>query len=181
MFTYTAGFLGAGNMGSALAAAACRRLSPSQVIVACKTEEHTRAASERLGCHGGTALTVAGQSRFLFLGVKPAMVAELSPVIAPALREETVIVSMLAGVSLERLLALFGSSARVIRIMPNTPCGIGAGMILYTSSAGVTEEDKRDFLSLMAGAGEADEVPERLIDAGGTLTGCGPAFAYLFL
>jgi len=64
--------------------------------------------------------------------------------------------------------------------MPNTPCAIGQGVILCAPNAHVTAEDTAEFRTLMAGAGLIDELPEKLIDAAGTLTGCGPAFAYLF-
>ena len=54
-------------------------------------------------------------------------------------------------------------------------------MILYTCGEGVTGENERIFLEAMAGAGRFSALPERLIDAGSAVSGCGPAFADLFL
>ena len=68
----------------------------------------------------------------------------------------------------------------ILRILPTTPCAIGQGVILCAPNAHVAAEDTAEFRTLMAGAGLIDELPEKLIDAAGTLTGCGPAFAYLF-
>ena len=65
--------------------------------------------------------------------------------------------------------------------MPNTPAAIGQGMILYTANDLVTEADEADFLNLMKEAGAFDRLPEQLIDAGSALSGCGPAFVYLFI
>lgn len=181
-FAFTAGFIGAGNMGGALAQAALSAVPADRISVICHTPEHTRAAAERLGCPAGRDNpSLAASSRFLFLGVKPGMIADLASEIAPSVAPGTVLVSMLAGVSIARLEELFGADKPILRIMPNTPCAIGQGVILCAPNARVTEEDMADFKLLMAGAGLIDELPEKLIDAAGTLTGCGPAFAYLFV
>lgn len=68
----------------------------------------------------------------------------------------------------------------MIRIMPNTPASVGEGMIQYCSS-NVTAEEEEAFRKIMAPAGRLDAVPENLIDAASCVSGCGPAFAYLFL
>lgn len=181
-FPYTAGFIGAGNMGGALAQAALSAVPADRISVICRTPAHTDAVAARLGCvaaDSNASLTVS--SRFLFLGVKPGMIADLASEIAPCVQSGTVLVSMLAGISLARLEELFGTDKPILRIMPNTPCAIGQGVILCAPNAHVTAEDMADFRTLMAGAGLIDSLPEKLIDAAGTLTGCGPAFAYLFV
>lgn len=178
MAKYEAGFIGAGNMGGALAAAACK--STDRVIVTDRDTAKAEALSAVCGCTVGDAATVVQNSRFVFLGVKPQMLSAVAAQLAPLFTERVVIVSMLAGVSTERLAAELGDRP-IIRIMPNTPAAIGEGMILYTANAAVTEEEKRDFLTLMAAAGKLDEIPETLIDAGSAVSGCGPAFVYLFI
>ena len=90
-------------------------------------------------------------------------------------------VSMAAGLTLDRLGTLAGGNYPMIRMMPNTPVGVGAGMILYTANDLVTEETLRDFLAGMSCAGSFDCLPEGLMDAGSAVSGCGPAFACLFL
>ena len=181
-FSFTAGFIGAGNMGGALAQAAISAIPADQIAVICHTPAHTDAVAARLGCVAAKSnRSLAGSSRFLFLGVKPGMIGELASEIASCIPNGTILVSMLAGVDLTRLEALFGTDRPILRIMPNTPCAIGQGVILCTPNAHVTAEDMTDFRTLMAGAGLIDTLPEKLIDAAGTLTGCGPAFAYLFV
>ena len=73
-----------------------------------------------------------------------------------------------------------GEDYPVIRIMPNTPASVGAGMIQYCS-ANVTAEEEQEFLKLMAPAGRLDAVPEALIDAASSVSGCGPAWVYQFI
>ena len=180
-FTFAAGFIGAGNMGGALAQAALSAVPADRIAVICHTPEHTRAAAARLGCPAGDSnAALAATSRFLFLGVKPGMIGELAAEISSSVSPGTVLVSMLAGVSLSRLEELFGADRPILRIMPNTPASVGAGMIQYCTS-NVTAEEEAEFLKLMAPAGRLDAVPESLIDAASCVSGCGPAWVYQFI
>jgi pyrroline-5-carboxylate reductase len=89
-------------------------------------------------------------------------------------------VSMAAGSSIELIQSLFGNYP-IIRIMPNTPAAIGMGMILYACSKEVTAAQEEAFLQAMSGAGRFLKIDEKLIDAGSAVSGCGPAFADLFI
>lgn len=73
-----------------------------------------------------------------------------------------------------------GVDCPVIRIMPNTPAAIGAGVVQYCGQ-GAAEEELDSFAALIAPAGLVDPTPEELIDAASAVSGCGPAFAYLFI
>ena len=179
MKRYEVGFIGAGNMGGALAAAACKRVDPKRVIIADRDEQKTAALSAKCGCAVGDNATVVGQSRFVFLAVKPQMLSAVAAELKPMMGD-VVLVSMLAGVTTERLACEFGELP-IIRIMPNTPAALGEGMILYTANAAVSAEDKAAFVELLSAAGTLDELSESLIDAGSAVSGCGPAFVYLFI
>ena len=127
---------------------------------------------------------VAEKSQYIFLGVKPQMMAGLMEELRPVLAARTdsfVLVTMAAGLTMERIAAMAGGDYPVIRIMPNTPCAVGAGVVLYDANPRVTEEQLAFFTQTMAGAGLLDRLEERLIDAGSALAGCGPAFLSLFL
>ena len=82
---------------------------------------------------------------------------------------------------LESLQALLGAYNPIIRIMPNTPVGVGEGMIVWCASANAIKADKELFLDVLAHAGTLDELPESLIDAATAVMGCGPAFVDLFI
>ena len=180
MAQYIAGFIGAGNMGGALAAAACKAVSPEKIVITDRDEAKTTALSARTGCIVSDSATVVQHSRFVFLGVKPQMLSAVAKELKPLFTERVVIVSMLAGVTTERIAAELGDMP-IIRIMPNTPAAIGEGMILYTANHAVTEAEKNDFVQLLSQAGQLDEIAESLIDAGSAVSGCGPAFVYLFV
>ena len=74
MAKYEAGFIGAGNMGGALALAAAKKTGGDRIAVACSTRERSGAAAQRLGCTAETPQRILSDSRFVFLGVKPQMV-----------------------------------------------------------------------------------------------------------
>ncbi|MCI9578650.1 MAG: pyrroline-5-carboxylate reductase [Oscillibacter sp.] len=178
------GFIGVGNMGGALVRAARRRLEGAQLLLANRTEAKAAALATELGASLSNNRTIAGNADYIFLGVKPQMMGDLLAEIAPVLaaREDRfILVSMAAGLSIADIQGMAGGDYPVLRIMPNTPCSIGEGMILHTPGPGVTEEEVRVFLEAMAGAGRFAPIPEKLMDAGSAVAGCGPAFADLFL
>lgn len=181
MSKFTAGFIGVGNMGGALASAACK--TDKAVLLADGDAAKAAALAEQCGCAAGDNAAVAAQCRFVFLGVKPQVLGAVVDGIAAHLRErdDVVLVSMAAGVAIEKITTMVGKAIPVIRMMPNTPASIGEGMILYTMNDLVSEADEADFLALMKEAGAFDRLPEHLIDAGSALSGCGPAFVYLFI
>ena len=83
---------------------------------------------------------------------------------------------MAAGLSLNAICNMAGGNYPAIRIMPNTPVFVGKGMILYSSTNGVSEQEIFNFSEALKFAGKLDAIEEKLIDAAGSLSGCGPAF-----
>ena len=123
------------------------------------------------------------RSDLIFLAVKPQMMEALLAPLKFTLNERPsrfILCSMAAGLSIARIQEMAGEDYPVIRIMPNTPASVGAGMIQYCS-ANVTAEEEQEFLKLMAPAGRLDAVPEALIDAASSVSGCGPAWVYQFI
>lgn len=178
----TIGFIGAGNMGGALAAAACRAGYAERVFLYDKDTEKAAALAQKLACHADTLETALGCD-LVFLGVKPQFLASLAEEVAPLLAKQStspIFVSMAAGVTLSRLVELFGDRP-IIRIMPNMPVAAGAGMIVYCQNAKVSAASLSDFLAVMQEAGKLDSIPESLFDAATAVSGCGPAFVDLFI
>jgi len=173
------GFIGCGNMGGALASAVSRS-GCAEILLLDKDTARAEALAEKIGAECATLDKIA-KCDYVFLGVKPNMIADVLGELSPVIGESTVIISMAAGVAIAKIEAALGKCCPVIRIMPNTPAAYGKGMILYTVSAAVTEKNFSDFVTFMKEAGTIDEIPERLIDAGSAVSGCGPAFVYMFI
>lgn len=179
----TFGFIGTGNMGSALAKAAARTLDPISIILSNRTMEKAKVLAEELNCRYASTEFIARTSSYIFLGVKPQMMGELLKEIAPILAARSgrfVLVSMAAGLTMADIRAMAGSDYPVIRIMPNTPVAVGEGVILY-NTVDVTEEELEYFCHGLSAAGTFDLLEEDLFDAGTAVAGCGPAFADLFV
>lgn len=180
------GFIGCGNMGGALARAAVKGVSAENVSIAEKDEARAKAFAAETGVTATTAEDVIASSDYLFLGVKPQMLGQVLADLKGVLAERKtkagrlVLVSMVAGVTTEKVQALAGGDYPVIRIMPNLPVSVGEGMILYCTT-GVAEEDINGFLVAMREAGRFCRLEEKLIDAGTAVSGCGPAFVCLML
>ena len=184
MLTYTCSFIGPGNMGSALAKAVARKLPPETIMLSNRTPSKAEALAGELGCACGPATRAARDGKYIILGVKPQMMEALMAEIAPILAERTdrfILVTMAAGLTMERIAAMAEGEYPVIRIMPNTPCAVGEGVILCTANDKVTEEELAVFTDAMSGAGVIDWLDERLMDAGCAVSGCGPAFISLLL
>lgn len=177
-------FIGTGNMGGALARAAAKKVGGGELLLANRTPAKAQALAEELGGKAVSNTEAAAEGRFIFLGVKPQMMAEMLAEIAPVLARRDdgfTLVTMAAGLSIDRIRALAGGNYPVIRIMPNTPAAIGEGMILYCRSENTDQETLDRFLELMSAAGRLSPVPEKLIDAGSVVSGCGPAFVDMFI
>jgi len=180
---YQYGFLGTGNMGSALAAAVVRNVSPKQVILANRSPVKALALTEKLQTFTGTNEELARDSRYVILGVKPQMLEEVLLPLQPVLRENEhpILVTMAAGVPMTRIAELAGGDYPVIRIMPNTPVAVGAGVILAAHNDRVSEDEFQQFCSDFSEAGLIVPMEEDLIDAGSVISGCGPAYVYMFM
>lgn len=178
---YRFGFIGVGNMGGALAKAASR--STKQIILCDHDAEKASSLARRIGCEFADSRTVVAESEYVFLGVKPQMMADLLAEIKGALEahKDVILVSMAAGLSIETIRRMAGGDYKVIRIMPNLAVEVGKGEILYTTSDNVSKKDIGKFLNLMKHAGHLTGMDEELMDAGCALSGCGPAFAYMFI
>lgn len=179
---YTFAFLGCGNMGGALAVAAAGGNAGMPVAVFDPMTEKARALADAY--ENVTVTTMADAARnsdYLFIGVKPQMLGNLFSELSALLPDDVTLVSMAAGTSIETIEALAGKSLPVIRIMPNIAVSVGRGVILYAANDRVTPDSLTFFVSAMSGAGLLDQIPEDKIDAASAISGCGPAFAYMFI
>ena len=185
MSTYQLGFIGTGNMGGALARAAAQTVETRKSIyLANRTPAKAAALADEIGASVADNETIAQECDYILLGVKPQMMAQMLTPLAPVLAQRTtpfVLLSMAAGLSMERIREMAGGDYPVIRIMPNTAVAVGEGVTMYCCSDNVTEAQREGFVSLLHCSGLLEELDEKLIDVGSAVAGCGGAFACLFL
>ena len=181
MSTYKIGFIGCGNMGGALIKAVAANVDGKKIAVFDTDAAKVEKMQNDYGVQAVALNTLVSQAEFVVLGVKPqVMEAAIAP-IAKFLQSRTdvTIVTMAAGLSMASILGYIGKDLPIIRIMPNTPVSLGLGAVLYCAQ-GISKTVERDFLELFSKAGVLYPVSEAELDAGGALSGCGPAFVYAF-
>jgi pyrroline-5-carboxylate reductase len=178
------GFLGAGKMATALARGwIAAGLSSSDRLVASDPFPPARQAfSAETGVRSTTdnREVVAG-SDVLVLAVKPQSMRGLLTEIAPVVGTRHLVISIAAGVALRQMSDGLGSGRRLARVMPNTPCLIGASASGYALGESATSEDGALVNRLFSAVGRAFQLPENLLDAVTGLSGSGPAFVYLII
>ena len=155
------GFIGCGNMGGALAIASANSIGGSFIYVSDADNEKAKEFASKNNVNVTSAKVVAEECDFIFLGVKPQVLKSVCSELAPifkARKDHFVIVSMAAGVKLCDLEVMCEGAFPIIRIMPNIPASVGAGMILYTGNESVTAEDFENFTKALEKAGMLDSI-----------------------
>jgi pyrroline-5-carboxylate reductase len=113
--------------------------------------------------------------------MRASLIAEIAPILKERKHGDFILVTMAAGLSVSTIEYMCGYAVPVIRIMPNTPASVGEGMILVTSNEFITDEEFAVFEGALSLAGKLDKIKEKYLDAASVISGCGPAFMYMFL
>ena len=183
----TIGFIGTGQMATALASGliGTNTIEPSELF---GFDIAPSAAQAFVSKTGGTALDsvkdLVAKSGIVILAVKPqqlgALLHDLSGIRARG-GLNPLWITIAAGVPIKTYLKELGASARLVRVMPNTPCLVGAGMSAFAVSDGITPNDIELATMLFSTVGLVAQVPERQLDAVTGLSGGGPAYVYMMI
>ena len=178
------GFLGAGKMATALAAGLCLSefTVPEHVLasdVLKSARDHFVKSTQSRAVESN--VEVAEHADIIVLAVKPHHVKHILTELLPHLKPRHLLVSIAAGVPVLTLLQVAGPDARVIRVMPNTPCLVGASASGFCLGGGATSADGKLVERMFSSVGIAFQLPEHLLDAVTGLSGSGPAYAYLMI
>lgn len=176
------GFIGAGNMGEAILRGILREelLPPSSVYVFDVNQDKVRALQQELGvltAQSSPAMIAACD--ILLLAVKPNICEKVLRECAQALKGKALI-SIVTGWSRPDIAAL-APDCRILRVMPNTPCMVGAGMTALDMDHTLTDDELQFAKALFSATGVAEPMPSYLMDAVVGVSGSGPAYVYLFI
>lgn len=184
--TLTFGFLGGGNMASALIGGLIARGVPAGSIRVVDPFPEAQARLARdFGVHAAGAPDAAfGASDVLVLAVKPQQFREAAAQLAPHLRagDGNLILSVAAGIRLQDMQRWLGGRTRLVRAMPNTPALSGMGMTGLTAPAGLGADDRAIATAVAEAVGQALWVDgDDQIDAVTAISGSGPAYVFYFV
>jgi pyrroline-5-carboxylate reductase len=181
------GFIGTGQMATALATGliGTRTLEPSKLF---GFDVAPAAAQTFASKTGGTVVGSLGelvaQTEIVILAVKPQQLGDLLHQLS-GLRTHGSLnplwITIAAGVPIKTYLKELGASARLVRVMSNTPALVGCGMSAFAVSDGATTDDIELTKTRLSTIGLVAQLPERQLNAGTGLSGSGPAYVYMMI
>ena len=180
------GFIGCGNMGGAIIGGIINSgiTQPENIVV------YDKSAISIEGVRGKYNITVAKdekdaakRSDVLFLAVKPSVIYDVIDDIKACISNNTVVVSIAAGQSIEKIENAFGKKVSLMRVMPNTPALVGEGMSALSPNSVLDKDEaaKEYIMRIFSGIGKAELVPEKLMDAVTGVSGSSPAYVFMFI
>ncbi len=180
----TVGLIGLGQMARALAEGWSGQFDPPPTLVGFDPDEQAcREARQRVPALqlAANETEVAMKAEVVVLAVKPHVVPAVAGRIACFVGNRSrLVASIAAGVRLGELQRAL-SSDRIIRIMPNTPCLVGAGAAGMAAAAGAASEDRELVERLVSAVARCHWLDEELLDAVTGLSGSGPAYVFLLI
>jgi len=182
----TVGLIGGGNMARALVRGLLHAGHPAGRIQVADPDpsqlEQVVALHASVGIHADNR-EVARTADVLVLAVKPQLMAGVAlQLAAEPRRAGQLILSVAAGITLDSLAGWFGSGAPLVRVMPNQPATIGAGISGLAASPGVGDRERQLAQYIASATGQAVWLPdEALMDAVTAVSGSGPAYFYLLM
>ena len=176
--------IGGGAMGAAFAKGVISSgvFQPDQVTMSDVDESRLQTLARDLRVKVATDNAVCAQDAdVVLLAVKPPLVSRVAEQLASVLTPEQLVISIAAGVSLDKIEAALPDGVAAVRAMPNTPCQVGAGAIGFSLGKSVTKGQAGAAKKIFDAVGISYEVPERLLNAVTGLSGSGPAYIYVMI
>jgi pyrroline-5-carboxylate reductase len=176
------GLIGAGNMGGAIARGwAASDAGPDRVLVFDIDEARAKELVDATdGKRASSARELAEDADVVLLAVKPGALDSVAQGTRVTVSERRLpVVSILGGISIERVERAFGPGTPVLRLMPNVAAEVRAGTFLYAANDSLNGTTRQRLLDIFGLLGELVAVEERLMDAGMAISACGPAFLAL--
>lgn len=150
-------------------------------LVPVTNPQRGRELAEKYGVVVADAATAVAQSQVVLLGVKPQDGAQALAEIASVWQPGTLLISILVGIDTAKLRDWLGKDTPIIRVMPNTPAQIGAGISGISASPNVSGDQLQIAKEIFTAVGEVLVIPEKNQDALAAISGSGPAYFCLFV
>lgn len=184
MFKEKVGVIGAGKIGSAILRGVLRSglVAKDQVIASAPRDAVRQLLKSEMEIRvTASNAEVCDFADMVILTVKPQVVGPVLEQVGKKIGRKRLLVSVAAGVSLKRIEACLPKGARVVRVMTNTPCVVGAAASGYAPGSHATQEDLERVGMILKSVGIAFPLEERYLDAVTGLAGSGPAYVFLFI
>ena len=178
------GFIGGGKMGEAL----CKGLinaklsNVGQIMASDVSVERCKLLTQEIGVRTtGDNKEIVSFADIVVLAVKPQMMNEVISALKDDIIPRHLVVSIAAGIPIRFIESRLSAGVRVIRVMPNTPCLIGASATAFALGKHANDADARIVSTIFSAVGKAFRLDEKHLDAVTGLSGSGPAYVYMFI
>ena len=177
------GFFGAGNMSRAIVMSLVKNgLKPSSMMIFDIDDcAKNKLCDETGALQSANQKELVQQCKYIFLCVKPDAVEQLISSIHNFLKPTQVLVSIAAGVTLTQLANYTATNQKIIRVMPNICAMVEESMSSVTYNSSVSEEDKKEVISILKPLGRVEEIDEKKIHAVTAVSGSSPAFVFMLI
>ncbi len=177
------GFIGMGNMGFAMLKACVDVFDKSEIIATDKNTQLAQARVAETGIVGASSNEeVVKNAKYIVLAVKPQFYNEVYKSIEDYITKDHVVISLAPGITTGQVKDALGFDLKVVRIMPNTPAAVKAGMTGITYDESQFTQTEIFFLNEFFGSfGKYKKVPEAMMDVVTCASGSSPAYVYIFI
>ena len=178
------GFIGAGNMASAIIGGIIKKgiYKPEEIMCSTPVEAERKKAEDSFGIKTtADNKELVKEAEIVFFAVKPQVIPAVAEEIKDVLGDDKLVITIVAGKSLKWYEDAFGKQLKIVRTMPNTPALVGEGMTGVSPSSLVSEDELAKALEILSSFGKAEVIPEKLMDAVVSVSGSSPAYVFMMI
>ncbi|OFI07422.1 pyrroline-5-carboxylate reductase [Clostridium acetireducens DSM 10703] len=178
------GIIGCGNMGQAILGGIINSnmVMPHNVMISNRGKDKLNYIKNKYNiniCDSNTQ--IPNFSDIIILAIKPNICNDVIEEIKDLIKKDTIIISIVAGISLEQLSNKFNKGVKIIRVMPNTPALVGEAMSALSYNEFVNDNDVELAKKIFESFGKVEIIDEKLMDAVTAISGSSPAYVYMFI
>lgn len=178
------GFIGSGNMAQAIMGGIIKSnlVDKGNIYASAVSDKTINLVREKYGVNTSKDnKDIIKNSNIIFLSVKPYVYETVIEEIKDLVDDTKLVVTIAAGQTIDNIERMFSKKIRLIRTMPNTPALVSEGMGLICPNEKASKADIDIVVKIFESFGKAEIVKEDLIDTAGSLSGCSPAYTYMFI
>ena len=177
------GFIGMGNMGYAMLKGVLNVFEPSDIIFTCPDLDKCKRISDETGVkYAESNAECANNAQYIVLAVKPQVYSAVMKNIVNVIREDSVVISIAPGITIDSIKDNLGINTKVVIAMPNTPALVGEGMTGVSYNKDEFSFEQRDVIDRFFNSfGKVVYVDEKLMDVIVCASGSSPAYVYMFI
>lgn len=176
------GFIGTGNMGSAMIAGIKKAHPTAQLYATDPNQAKLQAVAQQYHIEScSSLLAIAKTSHYIVVAVKPQSYDTVLTELRPHLTTQQIVITIAVGYLLSRAMHYLGHQTKIVRSMPNIPALVGAGMSAIVTNKNITDEEKKQSQTIFASFGKVLSLDEKYFDIFSAISGSLPAYICMMI